>query len=77
MSHTVRVCQKDKYGQSKLRDVLLEFELAIHGKQHVESALRTAQKVTVPDPLPAYTRDGGNFVTPQLRCEIDRQIFVK
>jgi len=77
VNHAVRVCHENQYGQSILREVLLEFEFAIHRHQHLESPLGAAQKVAVPDPLPADTGDGGNFVVRQLRGEIDRQILVK
>ena len=53
MNHAVRACHQHENGYLKPRDVLLEFEVAVHGKQHLETTSGTAQKLTVLDPLPA------------------------
>ncbi|MBZ5563235.1 MAG: hypothetical protein LAP13_12555 [Acidobacteriia bacterium] len=58
-------------------NVLLEFEVAIHGYQHLEMALRTAQKFAVLDTLLSHAGDGRDLVTRQLCRPIDRQVLVK
>ena len=67
MDHAVRVCQNQEDAQLKPRNVLLEFEVAIHCYQYLETPLRAVQKFAVLDTSPAQTGNGGDLVTHQLR----------
>lgn len=77
MGQAVRLGQQDENRHLKRRYILLEFQLAIHCHQHVESSLRTSQKLAVLRALPAEAGYGRNLVAQKLGCKVNRQVFVK
>ena len=77
MIHAVRVGHNQDYAQFQCQNVLLMFQVAVHGNQHIKPPLRPAQKLTIFTSTPAQTSNRGDIVTCQLCGQANGQVFIK